>query len=43
MTYDGAKLRTLWQRHQNGAINADRLLHNLITPGLWHEQFDTSP
>ncbi len=37
--YDAPQLRRLWQQHQAGAINADRLMHNLITTELWHEQF----
>ncbi len=37
--YDTARLRAIWQRHQAGAINADRLIHNLITTELWYEQF----
>ena len=37
--YDSAALRTIWQRHQAGAINADRLIHNLITTELWYDHF----
>ncbi len=37
--YDATRLRIIWQRHQTGAINADRLIHNLITTELWYDHF----
>lgn len=40
--YDVPKLRTIWQRHQAGSINADRIIHNLITTELWYNHFGSS-
>jgi asparagine synthase (glutamine-hydrolysing) len=37
--YDSAALRTIWQRHQAGTMNADRLIHNLVTTELWYDHF----
>lgn len=40
--YDVPKIRTIWQRHQAGKINADRIIHNLITTELWYSHFGNS-
>lgn len=38
--YDVPRLRTIWQRHQAGSINADHLIYNVITTELWFDHFD---
>lgn len=37
--YDTGRLRSIWQQHLAGVINADRLIHNLITTELWYSHF----
>ncbi len=37
--YDAAQVRALWRRHLAGEINADRLIHNLVTTELWFDRF----
>ncbi len=37
--YDAAQVRAIWRRHQAGEINADRLIHTLVTTEFWFDHF----
>ena len=37
--YDAVQLRAIWRRHLAGQVNADRLIHNLLTTEMWFEHF----